>query len=246
MFGCRLREKLATIGVGARAIGGAITPTRSLSVESTSELLDESGLCAAERSSSETTFNGRAFSVASEDDIPSATLVKGAGADATVKTYRYEGESVYNIIRDLAEEAQINIIIKGQAPLITMDLDVRNRSAKQVLLFVLDVNNIEYELSKSEDTLVVYGTNTARSVSKTYKFSDKVRRKAEGTFGILLSMSGFVTTMNAGATTGSRLNCIGLTARELMLVLEGMTTFARLVRRARAEASTRAVFYSGE
>lgn len=78
------------------------------------------------------------------------------------------------------------------------------------------------------------------------EFSDKVRRKAEGTFGILLSMSGFVTTMNAGATTGSRLNCVGLTARELMLVLEGITTFARLVRRARAEASTRAVFYSGE
>lgn len=75
------------------------------------------------------------------------------------------------------------------------------------------------------------------------EFSDKVRRKAEGTFGVLVSMSGFVNNINATASQGSRLNCVGMTSREFMPVLEGRTTFAAVVESARAGASRRTLFY---
>jgi hypothetical protein len=75
------------------------------------------------------------------------------------------------------------------------------------------------------------------------EFSDKVRRKAEGTFGVLVSMSAFAESINATAAQGARLNSIGLTSREVMAVIEGRATFAGLVRAARSRASTRGVFY---
>jgi hypothetical protein len=75
-------------------------------------------------------------------------------------------------------------------------------------------------------------------------FATKVARKAEGTFGVLLSMSGFVANINDTATRGMRLNCVGVGSAELMTVLEGRTTFGDVVRRARAQASTRATFHA--
>jgi hypothetical protein len=75
------------------------------------------------------------------------------------------------------------------------------------------------------------------------EFMEKVRRKAEGTFGVLLSMSGFVRDIDEHASRGTRLNCVGLTGVELMPVLEGHTTFADAVLRARLEASSRSTFY---
>lgn len=75
-------------------------------------------------------------------------------------------------------------------------------------------------------------------------FSVKVGRKAEGTFGVLLSMSGFAHNINTTAARGARLNCIGVTFREFMDVLEGRRTFADVVRAARAAASTRSEFLS--
>lgn len=76
------------------------------------------------------------------------------------------------------------------------------------------------------------------------EFSDKVRRKAEGTFGVLVSMSGFADSINATASQGSRLNCVGVTFREILHVLEGRKTFAAVVQAARACASTRTLFYA--
>jgi hypothetical protein len=73
-------------------------------------------------------------------------------------------------------------------------------------------------------------------------FGAKVSRKAEGTFGVLVSMSGFVQNLNETAARGARLNCVGLANHQLISVLEGRTTFAALVRTARASASTRALF----
>lgn len=78
------------------------------------------------------------------------------------------------------------------------------------------------------------------------EFSDKVRRKAEGTFGVLISMSGFVESINATASQGSRLNCVGVTFREIVHVLEGRMTFAAVVQAARSRASTRTLFYAAE
>lgn len=75
-------------------------------------------------------------------------------------------------------------------------------------------------------------------------FSAKVARKAEGTFGLLLSMSGFVHNINETATRGARLNCIGIAHRHLIDALEGRTTFAAIVKAARASASTRATFFA--
>ena len=44
-------------------------------------------------------------------------------------------------------------------------------------------------------------------------FIGKVSRKAEGTFGVFLSMSGFVGDINTSEIFGQRLNCLGLPAR---------------------------------
>ncbi len=75
------------------------------------------------------------------------------------------------------------------------------------------------------------------------EFAEKVRRKAEGTFGLLLSMSGYVKNVNSVASMGSRLNCIGIAHRELISVLEGRTTMAATILTARAAASTKSCFY---
>lgn len=73
-------------------------------------------------------------------------------------------------------------------------------------------------------------------------FAGKVSKKAEGTFGVVLSMSGFVGDINEKASRGGRLNCIGVTAQQFMLVLDGRTTWGQLVRQARMLASTTSVF----
>ena len=73
-------------------------------------------------------------------------------------------------------------------------------------------------------------------------FSTKVRRKAEGTFGVMLSMSGYVENINETASRGERLNCVGLNHQHLMAVLEGRTTWTETVRRARRAASSKSVF----
>lgn len=74
-------------------------------------------------------------------------------------------------------------------------------------------------------------------------FAAKISRKAEGTFGVLISMSGFVRNINDTAARGARLNCVGIAHRQIIDVLEGRTTFVDLVRSARASASTRARFF---
>ncbi len=75
-------------------------------------------------------------------------------------------------------------------------------------------------------------------------FMSRVRKKAEGTFGIFLSMSGFVSDINSKAHTGERLNCIGLSFEHFMAVLEGRTTWSDVVRYARREASNRSQFFT--
>ena len=76
--------------------------------------------------------------------------------------------------------------------------------------------------------------------------SEKVRRKAEGTFGVLVSMTDFASNINDTASVGSRLNCIGIGHAAVLHVLEGRKTFETVVRSARTAASTRAVFFAGE
>lgn len=73
-------------------------------------------------------------------------------------------------------------------------------------------------------------------------FMARVRSKAEGAFGVVLSMSGFVGDINSKAPRGARLNCVGLSHASLMAVLEGRATWAGLLATARRAASTRSVF----
>jgi hypothetical protein len=73
-------------------------------------------------------------------------------------------------------------------------------------------------------------------------FSGKVARKAEGTFGVFLSMSGFVRDINASAIYGQRLNSIGLSGPQFMDVIEGRSTWCRIVEAARRAASDRSEF----
>ncbi len=73
-------------------------------------------------------------------------------------------------------------------------------------------------------------------------FMAKVMSKAEGTFGVVLSMSGFVREINEKVTRGRRLNCVGLTHTEFMAVLEGRATWTETIRRARQLASTQSLF----
>ena len=73
-------------------------------------------------------------------------------------------------------------------------------------------------------------------------FMARVARKAEGTFGAILSMSGFVRGINTTASRGQRLNCVGLSHVALMAVIEGRTTWASTIREARRAASIRSCF----
>lgn len=73
-------------------------------------------------------------------------------------------------------------------------------------------------------------------------FMARVARKAEGTFGAILSMSGFVRGINSTASRGQRLNCVGLSYGALVAVIEGRETWASTIREARSAASTRSAF----
>ncbi len=73
-------------------------------------------------------------------------------------------------------------------------------------------------------------------------FMGKVGRKAEGTFGVFLSMSGFVGDINRSAVFGQRLNSVGLTGPQFMNVIEGRTTWSDLVDAARSAASDHSEF----
>lgn len=75
-------------------------------------------------------------------------------------------------------------------------------------------------------------------------FAEKVRTKAEGTFGVVISMSGFVHDINEKASRGVRLNSVGIDHGHVMAVLEGRKTFSDVVRLAREKASRRTLFFT--
>ncbi len=67
--------------------------------------------------------------------------------------------------------------------------------------------------------------------------SDKARTKIEGTYGVVVSISGFVDDINEKVAMSNRQNSVGLDYGHLMAVLEGRTTWSRVVREARKHAS---------
>ncbi|MBI3891699.1 MAG: hypothetical protein HY303_09245 [Candidatus Wallbacteria bacterium] len=92
-----------------------------------------------------------------------------------IGTHNFEGpdgngEAVYQIIRTLAEQLKLNIIIKGT---ITgrMILNVEGKSTWDVLESVLNDQGLEYELLES-NVLKIYGHGVRPRVQKTYKFAN--------------------------------------------------------------------------
>lgn len=75
-------------------------------------------------------------------------------------------------------------------------------------------------------------------------FFGKVGSKAEGTFGVMLSMSGFVSDINDKASRGGRLQAVGLSFTHLISVLEGRTSWRACVEVARQHASRRSLFFA--
>ncbi len=69
------------------------------------------------------------------------------------------------------------------------------------------------------------------------QFSDKVGTKAVGTFGVFVSMSGFVEDIDLKYAAGRQPNCVGLTHKHLIDIIEGRSTWSAEVRRARRAAS---------
>ncbi len=80
-----------------------------------------------------------------------------------------QGESVYQIIRTLAEQMGLNIVIKGS---ITgkMILNVENASTWDVLESVMNDQGLEYELKQGR-LLKIYGSGVPISIQKTYRFA---------------------------------------------------------------------------
>jgi hypothetical protein len=74
-------------------------------------------------------------------------------------------------------------------------------------------------------------------------FVGKVNSKAEGTFGVMLSMSGFVDDINEKASRGTRLQAVGLSFSHLINVLEGRASWRACVQLARQHASRRSLFF---
>lgn len=101
-----------------------------------------------------------------------------------VGTHNFEGpdgngESVYQIIRTLAEQLKLNIVIKGVIPG-KMLLNVDGQSTWDVLESVLNDQGLEYELQPG-NVLKIWGAGIRPIVQKTYKFAtDQNVRVYEG------------------------------------------------------------------
>ena len=137
---------------------------------------------------------------------------------------QYRGRQLELILLEVLKHERLsparNIVIPGEQ----IDLS-----------FVLDAQHYLVECKWTKERV---------GLPEVHLFASKVSSKAEGTFGVLLSMSGFVRRINESATRGRRLNTVGVTGVQLMRVLEGHQTWSDLVRKARKTASTRALFLS--
>lgn len=110
------------------------------------------------------------------------------------------GESVYQIIRVLAEQLGLNIIIKGTISG-RMILNVQEKSAWDVLESVLADQGLEYELLEG-NVLKLYGHGIRPTVQKTYKFAaDQNAREYEQLIQTLIFSTEDVTlpTDSAGS-----------------------------------------------
>lgn len=72
------------------------------------------------------------------------------------RSYKYQQENVMLVIRDLAEEARVNIIVRGPPVTTRLDLEFRDVAARDLLKLVLDVHNFNYQMSPNGETLVIF------------------------------------------------------------------------------------------
>lgn len=108
-------------------------------------------------------------------DHPAPTLAPKVPPKPTgpTSTYKYQGEKVSTIIRDLAAEANLNLVIRGPEPTQTCDLTFKNVPTKDLLKLLLDVYNFNYQMSPNGETLVVFNGPVHR-VMESYSIPPKV------------------------------------------------------------------------
>ena len=96
--------------------------------------------------------------------------VKSSGP---LSTYKYQGEKLITVIRDLASEAGLNLIIRGPEPRQPVDVMFKNVPTKDLLKLLLDVYNFNYQMSPNGETLVLFCGPTHR-VMESYSVPAKV------------------------------------------------------------------------
>lgn len=90
-----------------------------------------------------------------------------------MSTYKYHGEKLSTIIRDLAAEANMNLVVRGPEPAQTCDVTFKNVQTKDLLKLLLDVYNFNYQMSPNGETLVVF-TGPTHRVMESYTIPPKV------------------------------------------------------------------------
>lgn len=90
-----------------------------------------------------------------------------------MSTYKYQGEKLSTIIRDLAAEANMNLVVRGPEPAQTCDVTFKNVQTKDLLKLLLDVYNFNYQMSPNGETLVVF-TGPTHRVMESYTIPPKV------------------------------------------------------------------------
>ena len=90
-----------------------------------------------------------------------------------MSSYKYQGEKISTIIRDLAAEANMNLVIRGPEPAQTCDCIFKDVPTKDLLKLLLDIYNFNYQMSPNGETLVIFCGPTHR-VMESYNVPAKV------------------------------------------------------------------------
>lgn len=179
----------------------------------------------------------------SPSSVPTSNSTFASSATARVAPRRYDealvllGELTAGHVGPQHRGRQLEIILFGilKAEGLSPEHRVVSAGEEIDLAFTIDSHNYLVECKWEHDPL---------GLAPLRDFFGKVNSKAEGTFGVMLSMSGFVPDINEKASRGGRLATVGLSYTHLISILEGRTSWLATVQRARQQASRRSLFYS--
>jgi hypothetical protein len=178
---------------------------------------------------------------------------RASAAPAPIRSSAARGEPLAKVHEEARE--RIGVLAQGGC-----SPQHRGRELEQILFSVLREERLDPELHKvspGEEIDVVFTMGELHCVTEckwtreriglpeVRLLAAKASTKLEGTFGVVLSMNGYVEDINAKVSMGGRQNSVGLDASHLMAVLDGRATWAKVVRDARKLASRRTgIFYT--